>query len=136
MKGDLWGISVTGDPTGCDAKVTEKVKYSNKIRRSTIASSNILRFPRASGEPPRTTVLRGLADLLLPAGVSVYSRCFVKWKNKFLKSTTFSVTSCGATVKAHRAPTSESVRLQWKSTVHAALPLNDDIHTQIQCREG
>jgi hypothetical protein len=55
--------------------VTEKVKYSNKIDGSAIASPNILRFPRASVEPPRTTVLRGLADLLLPAGVSVYSRC-------------------------------------------------------------
>jgi hypothetical protein len=76
-----------GLPTGA----TEKVKYGNKTCGSTIASPNILRFPWASGEPPRTTVLRGLTDLLLPTGVFVYSRCLVKWKNKIFRSITFSV---------------------------------------------
>jgi hypothetical protein len=73
---------------------TEKVRYCNNIGGSTIASSNILRFPRASVEPPRTTVLRGLAELLLPAGVSVYSRCLVKWKNNIFKIHHFSVAPC------------------------------------------
>jgi hypothetical protein len=65
--------------------VNEKVKYNDKICGSTIASPNILRFPWASGESPRTTVLRGLTDLLLPTGVSVYSRCLVKVKGQTLR---------------------------------------------------
>jgi hypothetical protein len=65
-----------------NVEAIEKVKYNNKTSGSTTAASNILRFPWASVEPPWTIVLRGLADLLLPTGVSVYSRCLVKWKNK------------------------------------------------------
>src|SRR5690625_594005 len=44
-------------------EAAEKVNYGTKICGSTIASSNILRFPRASVEPPRTSVLRGVSPI-------------------------------------------------------------------------
>jgi len=37
---------------------------------------NTLRFPRAAGEPPRASALRGLTDAFPPAGVYVY---FLRW---------------------------------------------------------
>jgi hypothetical protein len=52
-------------------------------------SGNILRFPRAAGEPPRANALRGLTDAFPPAGVYALSFGFSEFPISFVPSSSF-----------------------------------------------
>ena len=74
-------------------EAAEKVKYSTKICGSTVASPNILRFPRASVEPPRALPSGVSPSSYFPQESTYIQDALFEYKAKFVAIFTFSATS-------------------------------------------